>query len=410
MVFPGVQKSTWTRLPEAGAYYFHRFYDFQPDLNISNPDVRTEVQRIVGFWLQLGVSGFRMDAVPFVIQREGPEGPGYEQFEILQELRAFVQWRAGDAILLAEANVLPKNDLDYFGDEGDRMHMMFNFLVNQSVFYALATGELQPLRRALERTRVTQESSQWAHFLRNNDELDLGRLTRVQRQRVFKEFGPEPRMQLYERGLRRRLAPMFEGDRRRLELAYSLMFTLPGTPVLRYGDEIGMGEDLSLKEREAVRTPMQWSTEPHAGFSLADKTVLPVISEGLYGYPRVNVAAQRTDPNSLLNWTERIIRARKECPEIGWGEWRLLETSSPRVLALRYDWRNNGVVFLHNFDAKGHVVTFGAGSVQGATLANLLSGEHSHADGRGQHRIELEGYGYRWFRVGGLDYLLRRSR
>ncbi|MFL5350425.1 MAG: alpha-amylase family protein [Hyalangium sp.] len=410
MVFPGVQKSTWSYHPAARAYYFHRFYKFQPDLNMENPDVRTEVQRIIGFWLQMGVSGFRVDAVPFVIQKEGPRGPHPEQYELLRNIREFLQWRAGDAILLAEANVQPKNDLDYFGDDGDRMHMMFNFLVNQNVFYALASADARPLAKVLERTRVTEEFSQWAHFLRNNDELDLGRLTDKQRERVFEEFGPEPKMQLYERGLRRRLAPMFEGDRRRLELAYSLMFTLPGTPVMRYGDEIGMGEDLSLKERAAFRTPMQWSTERNAGFSTAKKTILPVISEGFFGYPRVNVADQRTDPNSLLNWTERLIRARKECPEIGWGEWRVLETSSPHVLALRYDWRNNGVVFLHNFDAKSRTVTFGAGSADAGLLANLLSGDHSRADGRGQHQIELEGYGYRWFRVGGLDYILKRSR
>lgn len=410
MVFPGVQTSTWTWSPAAKAYYFHRFYKFQPDLNMSNPEVRTEIQRIVGFWLQLGVSGFRMDAVPFVIQREGARGPHPERYQMLRDLRMFLQWRTGDAILLAEANVPPTQDLDYFGEDGDRMHMMFNFLVNQHAFLALATGDARSLVQALEKTRVKGDLPQWAHFMRNNDELDLARLDDAQRQCVFDEFGPDKKMQLYGRGLRRRLAPMFAGDRRRLELAYSLMFTLPGTPVLRYGDEIGMGEDLALKERGAIRTPMQWSTEPQAGFSTAKKTVLPVISDGPYGYERVNVADQKTDPHSLLNWTERIIRARKECPEIGWGQWRVLETHSPHVLALRYDWRNNGVVFLHNLDAKSHSVTFGAGSADAKLLSNLLSGEHSRANGRGQHQLELEGYGYRWYRVGGLDYILKRSR
>ncbi|EPX60947.1 Trehalose synthase [Cystobacter fuscus DSM 2262] len=410
MVFPGVQKTTWTRHPKAREYYFHRFYEFQPDLNTSHPDVQEEIRRIAGFWLELGVSGFRMDAVPFVIQRDGARASHDLHYQMLHDLRTFLQWRAGDAILLAEANVVPKRNVDYFGDEGDRMHMMFNFLVNQNAFLALASADTRPLVKALESTRITTETSQWAHFMRNNDELDLGRLTEPQRQLVFEEFGPEPRMQVYERGLRRRLAPMFSGDRRRQELAYSLMFTLPGTPVLRYGDEIGMGEDLSLKERAAVRTPMQWSTERNAGFSSARKTFLPVISEGPFGYPRVNVADQRRDPNSLLNWTERIIRARKECPEIGWGTWRVLKTGSPQVLALRYDWRNNAVVFLHNFDAKSRTVTFGAGSEDGKLLANLLSGDSSQSDGRGQHRVELEGYGYRWFRVGGLDYIQRRTK
>jgi len=410
MVFPGVQSSTWTYHPKARAYYFHRFYDFQPDLNIDHPQVQEEVRRIMGFWLQLGVSGFRMDAVPFVIQKKGPIQRHPEQFRILQGLRSFLQWRTGDAIILGEANVLPKEDRQYFGDEADRMHMMFNFQVNQSVFYALASGDPRPLCKALERTRISEETSQWAHFLRNNDELDLGRLTEEQRRTVFSQFGPEKTMQLYDRGIRRRLAPMFNGDRRRLELAYSLLFTLPGTPVIRYGDELGMGEDLSLPERSAVRTPMQWSTEVNAGFSTARRPVLPVVSDGPFAYDRVNVADQKRDPTSLLNWTERIIRARKECPEVGWGTWKVLPTSAPSVLALRYDWRNNAVLFLHNLDPNALSVTFGAGSANGAFLANVLSDDHSRANGRGQHRVELEGYGYRWFRVGGLDYILRRSR
>jgi maltose alpha-D-glucosyltransferase / alpha-amylase len=410
MVFPGVQRTTWTYHPKAKAYYFHRFYKFQPDLNLSHPQVQEEVRRIMGFWLQLGVSGFRMDAVPFVIQKEGPQGPQREQFRMLRDLRSFLQWRTGDAIILGEANVLPSKNRDYFGEDGDRMHMMFNFQVNQSAFYALASGDVRPLEKALERTRIRDETSQWAHFLRNNDELDLGRLTDDHREAVFAEFGPEKTMQLYDRGIRRRLAPMFNGDRRRLELAYSLLFTLPGTPVIRYGDELGMGDDLALPERNCGRTPMQWSTERNAGFSIAQRPILPVISDGPFGYGRVNAAHQKGDPTSMLNWTERIIRARKECPEVGWGSWKVLRTSSPRVLALRYDWRNNAVLFLHSFDSKALSVTFGAGSANGAFLANLLSDNHSRADGRGRHTIEMEGYGYRWFRVGGLDYILKRSR
>jgi maltose alpha-D-glucosyltransferase/alpha-amylase len=411
MVFPGVQKATWSYDSKAKQYYFHRFYDFQPDLDTSHPDVRVELQRIAGFWLQLGVAGFRMDAVPFVIQKKGANVLHPEQYSHLTDLRSFLQWRSGDAILLAEANVLPEKDLEFFGEEGDRMHMMFNFLVNQNAFYAFATGDVRPLQKAIERTDVTQlDACQWANFMRNNDELDLGRLKPEQKKRVFAELAPEPRMQLYERGIRRRLASMFNGDRRRLELAYSLLFTLPGSPVIRYGDEIGMGDDLGLKERAAVRTPMQWSDLPNAGFSLAKKTVLPVIDKGPFGYPKVNVAAQRRDPTSLLNWTERIIRARKECLEIGWGKYRVLDTHTPNVLALRYDWRGNAVLFLHNFDAKSKTVTFGAGPSQKGLLVNLLAEDHSQADGRGQHRVELEGYGYRWYRVDGLDYIMKRSR
>ena len=349
MVFPGVQKSTWTYDKEARAWYFHRFYDFQPDLNTSNPNVQAEILKIMGFWIQLGVSGFRMDAVPFVISTKGPRvRKPVEQYEMLRSLRAFLQWRVGDSIILAEANVLPETDMEYFGEDGDRMHMMFNFQVNQNLFYALASSDSRPLARALKATMHRPETAQWGLFLRNHDELDLGRLSEEQRREVFKCFGPEQSMQLYERGIRRRLAPMLSGDRRLIELAYSLMFTLPGTPVLRYGDEIGMGDDLDLPERNCARTPMQWSTEPHGGFTKADKPVVPVISEGPYGYPHVNAAEQRREPNSMLNWTERIIRMRKEVPEVGWGDFEVLPVRDPAVLAMRYDWRNNSVLFVHN--------------------------------------------------------------
>jgi maltose alpha-D-glucosyltransferase/alpha-amylase len=228
---------------------------------------------------------------------------------------------------------------------------------------------------------------------------------------VFKAFGPEKNMQLYDRGIRRRLAPMLEGDRRRIELAYSLMFTLPGTPVLRYGDELGMGDNLELPERNCARTPMQWSTEPHAGFTKADKPILPVIDKGPYGYEHVNAAEQRRDANSMLNWTERIIRMRKEVPEVGWGDFEVLDTDTHSVLGMRYDWRNNSVLFLHNLDARPREISFSVGlkDDQDKLLVNLLTEDHSRADERGRHEVLLEPYGYRWYRVGGLDYLLKRS-
>jgi maltose alpha-D-glucosyltransferase/alpha-amylase len=245
MVFPGVQKSTWSRDKEAGAWYFHRFYDFQPDLNTSNPHVQAEILKIMGFWIQLGVSGFRMDAVPFVIATKGPKvRKPVEQYDMLRSFREFLQWRKGDAIILAEANVLRETDMDYFGRDGDRMHMMFNFHVNQHLFYALASADSRPLAKSLAATRPRPATAQWGLFLRNHDELDLGRLAKAQRDAVFKAFGAEKCMQLYDRGIRRRLAPMLGGDRRRLELAYSLMCTLPGTPVIRYGDELAMGDNL----------------------------------------------------------------------------------------------------------------------------------------------------------------------
>lgn len=410
MVFPGVQERTWTYDRKARAYYFHRFYQFQPDLNIDHPPVREEIRRIMGYWLELGVEGFRVDAVPFLLERIVPDdedqGP---RFRYLQEFRAFLQWRNGDAILLGEANVLPEENEKYFGgDGGDGIHMMFNFFVNQHLFYTLATGEVAPLVEALRATRDIPFTAQWAHFLRNHDELDLGRLTEEQREKVFARFAPEEHMQLYGRGIRRRLAPML-GDRRHEELAYSVLFSLPGTPVIRYGDEIGMGDDLSLEERHAVRTPMQWANEPHAGFSAAAETVHPVIDSGLWSYEHVNVAAQRREANSLLNWTAQMIRLRKECPEIGWGRWQILETGSPYVLAIRYDWRGNSVLVIHNFDVRAQEVCI-APDVDGAErLSNLLEDEELHADD-GTHRLRLEALDYRWFRVGGLNYAVRRTQ
>ncbi len=412
MVFPGVQKTTWSYDEQARAYYLHRFYDFQPDLNTSNPGVQAEILKIMGFWIQLGVSGFRMDAVPFVIASKGAKVKKPEQhYDMLRAFREFLQWRQGDSIVLAEANVLPDTDMEYFGDDGDRMHMMFNFQVNQHLFYALAAADARPLVKAMQATKKRPATAQWGLFLRNHDELDLGRLSDEQRQAVFDAFAPEESMQLYQRGIRRRLAPMLGGDRRRMELAYSLLFTLPGTPVLRYGDELGMGDDLSLKERDCARTPMQWSDEPHAGFTKHDKPVCPVISGGPYGFEHVNAAIQRRYPESLLNWTERIVRMRKEVPEIGWGDFIVISTRNPAILVMRYNWRNNAVLFVHNFDPEPHEVAFAADKEgeDGNVLVNLLGTDHSRAGEDGKHRIVIEGYGYRWYRVGGLDYLLKRT-
>ncbi len=410
VVFPGVQKSTWDYDKVAKAWYFHRFYEFQPDLNTANPEVQAEILKIMGFWIQLGVSGFRMDAVPFVIAEKGPKvRVPVENYDMLRTFREFLSWRKGDAIILAEANVLPHVDADYFGSAGERLQMMFNFEVNQNLFLSLATSDSTPLAKSLKATKTHPATAQWGHFLRNNDELDLGRLTDEQRQTVFTAFAPEADMQLYKRGIRRRLPAMLGGDRRRLELAYSLMLSLPGTPVFRYGDEIGMGENLRLPERNCARTPMQWSTEPQGGFSKNENPVLPVISEGLYGFQHVNVSQQRRDPNSLLNWMERVIRMRKEVPEVGWGEFVVLKTRSREVLAIRYDWRNNSVVFVHNFSASPCEVRLDVGVENSECLVNLLSSDNSTAEAHGKHSILLESYGYRWYRVGGLDYLLERT-
>jgi maltose alpha-D-glucosyltransferase/alpha-amylase len=324
-------------------------------------------------------------------------------------MRDFLQWRSGDAIMLAEANVPPDESLEYFGDEGDRIQMMLNFPVNQRVFYALATADLDPLIQALEDTRRRPAAAQWVQFLRSHDELDLGRLTVEQRQKVFAAFGAEPRMQLYDRGIRRRLAPMLGNNRQRLELAFSLLFSLPGTPMMQYGDEIGMGDDLRLPERECARTPMQWTAERHGGFSRARKVVRPAIHDPVYGFERVNVADQQRDAQSLLNWTERIIRMRKQCPEISWGDFAVLRTNVPEVLAIRYEWRDTALMTFHNFSSAKQKVRVRLASAGEGMLVEVFDGRHSQARNDGFHHIEMDPYAWRWFRAGGADNVLDRS-
>jgi maltose alpha-D-glucosyltransferase/alpha-amylase len=408
-VFPGQQKTTWTKDARAKQYYFHRFYDHQPDLNTWHPYVRAEIQKIMGFWLQLGVSGFRMDAVPFLIERKGPGVEHQMDFNLLKEMRDFLQWRSGGAIMLAEANVPPDESLEYFGAEGDRLQMMLNFPVNQRLFYALATADLDPLIRALEDTQRRPANAQWVQFLRSHDELDLGRLSEEQRQKVFDAFGSEKRMQLYDRGIRRRLTPMFGNDRKTLELAFSLLFSLPGTPMMQYGDEIGIGDNLRLPERECARTPMQWTAGRNGGFSMARRVVRPVINDKVYGYKRVNVAQQRRDPDSILNWTERVIRARKECPEISWGHYVVLRTNAPDVLAIRYDWRDTSLLTLHKFGSGKQTVKLKVDRPNDEVLVEVFDAHHSKKQNDGAHRIELDGYAWRWYRVGGADNALERS-
>ena len=406
LVFPGTQTTNWTWDEQSQQYYFHRFYEFQPDLNAWHPQVRKEIQKIMGFWLELGASGFRMDAVPFLIERKGAGVEPEKDYELLHEMRDFLQWRQGDAILLAEANVPPDESRHYFGDNGERLQMMLNFPVNQRLFYALATGDIGPLTEALEQTRDHPQDAQWVQFLRSHDELDLGRLTAEQRQQVFAEFGPDPDMQIYDRGIRRRLAPMLNNDRRRLELAFSLLFALPGTPMIQYGDEIGIGDDLSLRERDAARTPMQWANLPHGGFSRSATVFRPVISGGEFGYRGVNVADQQRDPDSLLNTVERMIRVRQQCQAIGWGRYEVLPLEAPGVLGLRYDWRGTSLMTLHNFDRQERRVHFQLSGDERRRLASVFRREQVEADRDGRYEVRLQPYGFEWLRIGGPDTAL----
>ena len=409
MIFPGVQETTWTWNRKAQAYYFHKFYEFQPDLNLANPQVQAELLKIVGFWLQLGVSGFRVDAVPFLIAADGinvrnPE-PAYE---FLRRIREFAQWRRGEAVLLAEANIPPPDCIKYFGEHGERMQMMFNFPINQALFYAMASADTLPLREKLKQSRGLPPTAQWAHFLRNHDELDIGRLPDEQRKAVFDAFGPDEDMQLYGRGIRRRLAPMLGGERARLELAYGLMLTMPGTPVIRYGDEIGMGEDLSLPQRDAGRTPMQWSHEKNGGFSPCDEPVRPVIDEGPYGYRKVNVAMQRADENSFLHWMMRMLRIRKELTEVGHGDFQVLDTE-PHILAMVYSHEGRTSVFTHNLSqSKVEFVMEMPAQYKkdGKAMVCLQSNRPVPPVEGDKYDLVLEPYGYRWFRLGGLEDMI----
>jgi maltose alpha-D-glucosyltransferase/alpha-amylase len=325
-------------------------------------------------------------------------------------MRDFLQWRSGDAILLAEANVVPEQSVNYFGEGGDRLQMMLNFPVNQRLWYALATGDTLPLRLALEQTRSLPKRAQWVQFLRSHDECDLGRLSVEQRQKVFAACAPDKNMQLYDRGVRRRLAPMLKGNTERMRLAYSLLFSLPGTPMMQYGDEIGIWDDLELPERECARTAMQWTEEDYGGFSTSRDHVVPIVRDPEHGHEAVNVAAQRRDPESLLNVTERLIRMRRECPEISWGEYTVLDPNAPQVLALQYTWRRISMVTLHNFSAEPQRVSIDVKAPNGGVLVDLFEGtSRQAAEGSCTHAIDLAPYEYHWFRVGAVDNALNRA-
>jgi maltose alpha-D-glucosyltransferase / alpha-amylase len=401
VVFPGYQKSVWSYDEVAKAWYYHRFYDFQPDLNYGNPEVREEVHKIMGFWLQMGISGFRVDAVPYVLEIKGPDKQdGSRDYGYLEDIHQFLVWRSRDAIMMGEANV-PLNDIsEYFGS-GNRMQMLLNFMENQHLFNSLAQENATPLIRALETLPKLPPVCQWGTFLRNHDEIDLARLTEAERRHAFERFGPDPSMQLYGRGIRRRLAPMLGNDLRQIEMAYSLLFTLPGTPVLRYGEEIGMGDDLSLEQRDSIRTPMQWSGERNAGFSTAppEKLVKPIITGGDFGYEKVNVEDQRLDPHSLLNRVERMIRLRKEHPEFGQSDWTVIDTGEPSVFAIRACWKGNTMVAIHNLSRSKVRIRLSLPGTEGQCLIDTLKGKELGEPTEGACEMALDGYEFRWLRV-----------
>ena len=405
VVFPDQEDSIWTLDEQTGEWYLHRFYKHQPDLNVANPRVRDEIAKVMGFWLELGLSGFRVDAVPFLIETLGidPEDGEHEDLHgYLRALRAFLGRRVGDGVLLGEVNLPYEQQVTYFGGtRGDELTMMFDFVGMQAMYLSLARSDARPLVSALTSRPAIPPDAQWANFVRNHDELTLDKLTDEERQEVFAAFGPEERMQLYGRGLKRRLPPMLQGDPRRVRMVYSLMFSLPGTPVLYYGEEIGMGEDLEAPGRLAVRTPMQWTSEDGGGFSTAPPSELVSrVVDGGFGPPHVNVADQKRDPESLWAFVSLLMRRYRECPELGWGDFEVLEQPHPQVLAHRCTWDEASVVTLHNLSAEPVTVPLTLpGAKDHWRLLDLLEEGECDLDDDGGVELTVDGYGYRWLRV-----------
>jgi trehalose synthase len=409
VVFPDQENSLWERDEKTGDYYLHHFYKHQPDLNIANPAVQEEISRTLGFWLELGVAGFRVDAVPFLFARDGvpgiddAEAEAFNPDRYLGDVRSFVTRRVGDAVLLGEVNLpYPEQRRFFGGDDGDGLNMQFDFIGMQRLYLSLARGEAAPLADALRERPALDVTSQWANFVRNHDELTLDKLSMPERQEVFAAFGPEPDMQLYDRGLRRRLPPMVGGDDRRLRLVYSLMFSLPGTPVLFYGEEIGMGENLDIPGRLAVRSPMQWAKGPTGGFSSAPPGRLTrPMPDGLFGPDRVNVDDQRRDPNSLWWFMRALVRRYRQLPQSGWATVEVLEHPVASTLAhvsRTDDW---AMVGLHNFGSDGATVPLTVPDLPpGCRLVDVLGERRETAVGAdGVVELDIEPYGYRWLLV-----------
>jgi maltose alpha-D-glucosyltransferase / alpha-amylase len=400
VAFPGEQKNTWTYDQVAGQWYMHRYFDFMPDLNITEPNVRDEMNKVLGFWLELGISGFRVDSLQFMIETIGTRARD-KPVSYLQSLTEFMERRRGDAIFLGEANVSPEEQQRYFAiDDGDGVQMLFDFRTCAAQWLAHARGSAGPLIDALSKRPRIPVQAQFANFCRHHDELNIGMLSDSEREEVFAAFAPEPAHRLYGRGIRRRLAPMLGNDQRRIRLALALTMALPGTPILMYGDEIGMGEDLSLPGRLAVRNPMQWSPRQAGGFSTASKLYRPAHAEGPYGYRTVNVLGQRHQPGSLYSWVAHAIRVRRECPELGWGQWRTLDAGDPHVLVIDTRWRDGRVVTLHNLSAEPATVRLPAnldGQAPAGEVRQVL-GDSGPPHSTGQE-IALSGYGFRWLRL-----------
>ena len=400
IIFVDTEKSNWTWDPEAKAYFWHRFFSHQPDLNYDNPRVQQAILDAMRFWLDRGLDGFRCDAVPYLFEREGTNCENLsETHDFLKRLRATLDAEYRGRILLAEANQWPRDVRPYFGD-GDEFHMAFHFPLMPRIFMAVRSADRRPITDMFLHTPAIPDSCQWCVFLRNHDELTLEMCTDPERDYMYYAYAQDPVMKL-NIGIRRRLAPLLENDRRKIELLNSLLFTLPGTPIVYYGDEIGMGDNIHLKDRNGVRTPMQWSADRNAGFSRADPGQLysPVIADPVYGYQAVNVEAQLRTPSSPLHWMRRLIAARKSSRVFGRGTLKFLAPSNTRVLAHVREYQGETILALHNLAGSSEPVELDLRDFRGATPVEMLGEARFPPVADRPYFLSLGPYGYYWFRL-----------
>ena len=400
IIFVDTEPSNWSWDETAGQYYWHRFYASQPDLNYDNPQVQEEMFKIAGFWLELGIDGFRADAVPYLFEREGTTCENLPETHVyLKQLRAFLDKNYPGRILLCEANQWPEDVRPYFGN-GDEFHMGFHFPIMPRIYMGLKKGSAEDMQEILRRTPSIPENCQWCTFLRNHDELTLEMVTEEERQWMWEQYAPEARMRL-NLGIRRRLAPLLDNDQRKIRLAYSLLFTLPGSPILYYGDEIGMGDNISLGDRNGVRTPMQWSGGWNAGFSTAEPERLyaPIIHDPVYGYPAVNVVSQRESEHSLFHWMRRIIAVRKSSAVFGRGSIEFLYPANHRILAYLRRLGNETVLIVNNLSSAAQAVELDLRRYKGNVLIEMFGNNLFPRVGELPYLLTLGPYQSYWFRL-----------
>ncbi|HET9786246.1 MAG TPA: maltose alpha-D-glucosyltransferase [Pyrinomonadaceae bacterium] len=398
IIFTDTERSNWTWDEQAGAFYWHRFFSHQPDLNYDNPEVRHAMLSVVSFWLDLGVDGFRFDAAPYLFEREGTNCENLpETHAFLKTLRRFVEERYPDALLLAEANQWPEDVVQYFGD-GDEFHMGYNFPMMPRLFMSLRQEDRRPIVEILERTPETPPSCQWGMFLRNHDELTLEMVTDEERDYLYDEYAKDRRMRI-NIGIRRRLAPLMENGRRRIELLHALLFSLPGSPFLYYGDEIGMGDNIYLGDRDGVRTPMQWTADRNAGFSQADfaRLYFPVIMDPVYGYQAVNVEAQQRYSTSLLNWMREMIHLRKRHPVFGRGAIRLIKPENRRVFAFTRSYLDETVLCVFNLAQSAQPVELDLNDHAGCIPIEMMGEARFPSIDASPYQLALGPRGFYWF-------------